>query len=1093
MREQAGMSIKHYLDTIKKDYEAGRATEHTHRPALKALLETLDLSINAVNEPKRSDCGAPDYVITRDSLIVGYIEAKDVGKSLAEVERTGQLKRYLGALNNLILTDYLEFRWYVDGQLRDTAQLATITTGKIKIRKDGPEAVTHLLLAFLNHTPADVTDPHDLATRMARLTHMIRDTIISAFELGEVSNLLRGWRDAFAKVLIADLDQPERTADFADMVAQTLAYGLFSARIMDTTPADFTRNEAQQLIPKSNPFLRKFFSQMTTIELDDEPFAPFVDDLVNLLAHTDMEAVLTDFGRRTRQQDPVVHFYETFLAAYDPKLREARGVYYTPEPVVSYIVRSVDHLLKTRFDCPQGLADDSTITVPNRDPGLTVKGTTKTRKTTENHKVLVLDPATGTGTFLYAVIDHIRQQFMQQGNAGMWPGYVKNHLLPRLFGFELLMAPYAVAHFKLSLQLAGRDLPPELVEVWAYHPETEAERLGIYLTNALEGPHEMTGMPLFTQWVADETNAANEVKQHLPVLVVMGNPPYSGSSSNKGESIEQLMETYKEAVRGERNIGPLSDDYIKFIRFAHDRIERNGYGIVGLITNHSYVSGIIHRGMREELMKTFDEIFILNLHGNALMEETAPDGSVDENVFDIRQGVAISLFVKTQTGQKLSRVFYANLWGSRDKKYQELLKNDVSTTDWEEIKPASTPSYFFVPKDFSLEKEHSQMISVADIVLSKGKGMATRRDRLCVDFDRAPLLERFQEIASDASEEILRTHHEIVDTPYWKFSEARVEIQKSRVEDAIHKYYYRVGDVRYVYYNPKIIERGDSRWNIMRHLLLPNLALIFPNKVMLRDFRHAWVVNGLVDYHILETAHANSFAFPLYLYPTTNTKQKSLLDVSPWPGDDGEGDRVPNLNPDFVADLEKRLNLSFVPKSGVSDLQTTFDAEDIFHYIYAIFHSPTYRSRYAEFLKIDFPRVPLTSNIDLFRALCGLGQQLVGLHLLESLAVGQFITSYPVAGDNRVEKGYPKYTPPTSQQPGRVHINKTQYFEGVPPDVWEFQVGGYQVCDKWLKDRRGRQLSYADLTHYQQVVVSLQETIRWMQEIDEAIPEWPIE
>jgi len=695
MREQAGMSIKHYLDTIKKDYEAGRATEHTHRPALKALLEALDLSINAVNEPKRSDCGAPDYVITRDSLIVGYIEAKDVGKSLTEVERTGQLNRYLGALNNLILTDYLEFRWYVDGELRDTAQLATIATGKIKARKDGAEAVTNLLLAFLNHTPADVTDPHDLATRMARLTHMIRDTIVQAFELGQESNLLQGWRDAFAKVLIADLDQPERTADFADMVAQTLAYGLFSARIMDTTPADFTRNEAQQLIPKSNPFLRKFFSQMTTIELDDEPFAPFVDDLVNLLAHTDMEAVLTDFGRRTRQQDPVVHFYETFLAAYDPKLREARGVYYTPEPVVSYIVRSVDHLLKTRFNCPQGLADNSTITVPNRDPGLMVKGTTKTRKTTESHKVLVLDPATGTGTFLYAVIDHIRQQFMQQGNAGMWPGYVKNHLLLRLFGFELLMAPYAVAHFKLSLQLAGRDLPPEQADAWAYHPETEAERLGIYLTNALEGPHEMTGMPLFTQWVADETNAANEVKQNLPVLVVMGNPPYSVSSSNKGDWIEGLMASYKKAVRSERNIQPLSDDYIKFIRLAQDRIERTEQGIVAIITNHAYLFSLIHRGMRDELIKTFDEIYILDLHGNALIGNTTPDGRLDQNVFDIRQGVAIALLVKASKNIKETEVRYAELWGSREAKYRYLLENDISTTDWQELTPTA-------PKKFDL-------------------------------------------------------------------------------------------------------------------------------------------------------------------------------------------------------------------------------------------------------------------------------------------------------------------------------------------------------------------------------------------------------
>ncbi len=1095
------MSIKHYLDTVKKDVEAGRATEHTHRPALKALLETLDLTINAVNEPKRSDCGAPDYVITRDSLIVGYIEAKDVGKSLAEVERTGQLKRYLGALNNLILTDYLEFRWYVDGALRDTAQLATITTGKIKSRKDGAEAVANLLLAFLNHTPADVNDPHDLATRMARLTHMIRDTIVQAFELGQESNLLQGWRDAFAKVLIADLDRPERTADFADMVAQTLAYGLFSARIMDTTPADFTRTEAQQLIPKSNPFLRKFFSQMTTIELDDEPFAPFVDDLVNLLAHTDMEAVLTDFGRRTRQQDPVVHFYETFLAAYDPKLREARGVYYTPEPVVSYIVRSVDHLLKTRFNCPQGLADSRTITVPNRDPGLTVKGSTKTRKTTENHKVLVLDPATGTGTFLYAVIDHIRQQFMQQGNAGMWPGYVKNHLLPRLFGFELLMAPYAVAHFKLSLQLAGRDLPPELTDAWAYHPETEAERLGIYLTNALEGPHELTGMPLFTQWVADETNAANEVKQNLPVLVVMGNPPYSNfGQMNKGDWILGLLDEYKKGL-DEKKLN-LDDDFIKFIRFGQWRIEKNGEGILAFITSNTYIDGITHRRMRESLQDTFTDIYILNLHGSSMRYEQSPDGSKDENVFDIRQGVAVGIFIKKggKASQK-ANVYYSDLWGSRQTKYNSLLDTDISNTDWIKLAPEK-PWWFFVPKEKQSSEEYNTFPSLTSAYQVFGNGIGTDRDGLFYDFDYNILSTRIEKFYSpEALNPPFSEDYKVRDSSSYPLLSRRSATQFST--SCLTNCLYRPFDKRWLYYDPKLISRPAS--SVMQQFQRSNLALLVTRQISTGEFRHVFISNTISDRDPLSLAtRERTQVFPLYLYPTDDAaKQKSLPDAIPplaggqrgvWPPDKANGDRIPNLNPEFVKTMEEKLGLVFQPGQTFEVLETSkvFTPEDIFHYIYAIFHSPTYRSRYAEFLKIDFPRAPLTSDVGLFRALCGLGQELVGLHLLESPAVGQLITSYPVAGDNRVEKGYPKYTPPTAQQPGRVHLNKTQYFEGVPPDVWEFQVGGYQVCDKWLKDRRGRQLPYADLTHYQQVVVALQETIRLMQEIDDVIPEWPL-
>jgi hypothetical protein len=683
-------NLKHYLNTIEIALKAGNATEHTHRPALKALLESIDLHLTATNEPKRIACGAPDYIITRAGLTIGYIEAKDVGKSLVETERTDQLKRYRRALDNLILTDHLEFRWYVDGELQQEARLAqpqSGPSGKLKPQKDGLKAVEELLQNFLAHQPRGINTPKDLAECMARLTHIIRDIIIAAFETDQASMLLQGWRDAFARVLIADLNLPEKTPDFADMFAQTLAYGLFTARVMDPHPplsprkrgdergVVFTRQEAQYLIPKSNPFLRDFFIQITGPQLDDEPFASFVNDLVNLLAHTDMAAVLADFGRRTRQEDPVVHFYETFLAAYDPKLREARGVYYTPEPVVSYIVRSVDLLLKTHFNCPQGLAQPLPPSpMSGRGPGGGVSAKNKSRQ------VLILDPATGTGTFLYTVIDQIRQQFMQQGNAGMWPGYVKNHLLPRLFGFELLMAPYAVAHFKLSLQLAGRDLPETLTDQWAYHP-TGGERLGVYLTNALEEAHEMTGLPLFTQWVADETNAANEVKRFLPVLVVMGNPPYSGHSANKGDWIEGLLKgrlsdggktgNYYEVdgqPLGEKNPKWLQDDYVKFIRFGQWRIEQSGQGILAFISNHGYLDNPTFRGMRQALMQTFTDIYLLDLHGNTKKRETAPDGGKDENVFDIQQGVAIGIFVKQPGKQGPAKVYHADLWGTRAKK-----------------------------------------------------------------------------------------------------------------------------------------------------------------------------------------------------------------------------------------------------------------------------------------------------------------------------------------------------------------------------------------------------------------------------------------
>ena len=855
--------LKLYLTHIRQSLATGAATEHTHRPALATLLETFP-GIHAINEPAHIACGAPDLAVLKDGFLAGHIEAKDIGADLNAVERTPQLKRYLDALPNLILTDYLEFRWYVDGAHRQTARLATLDrNNRLKSTNDDVQAVGDLLNNYLDHTPQSIATPRELAERMAHLAHLIRDIIVTAFETDHASDLLRGWRTAFAQVLVADLDQPEKTGEFADMFAQTLAYGLFSARVMDDTPQTFTRAEAQRLIPRTNPFLRDFFYQITGPQLENEPFTGFVEDLVQLLAHADMGAILEDFGRRTRQQDPTVHFYETFLAAYDPRLRAARGVFYTPDPVVSFIVRSVDQLLKTKFDLPMGLADTSKVTVKNTDPGLRVKGKeTQVRKTTEIHKVLILDPATGTATFPYAIVDHIRAQFMQQGNAGMWSGYVREHLLPRIFGFELLMAPYAVAHFKLALQLAGHDLDPELRAQWAYDFASD-ERIGIYLTNALEGPHEHTGLPLFTQFLADESAAANEIKQDTPIMVVVGNPPYSVSSSNQGDHIQELMALYKTAVRSERNIQPLSDDYIKFIRFAHDRIERTGYGILGFITNHSYLAGLIHRGMREELLKTFDEIYIVNLHGNALLGETTPDGGKDENVFDIRQGVAIALMVKTGKGNGLATVHYADLWGERESKYSVLSANDVNTLTWETLQPTA-PHYFFVPKDFGLQGEYEKEWSLISVFGTGnprndqgkhyGSGVKTNRDALLVDFERSDLEQRIQILADlELTDEDVKHKFGLIDSNYWNTNRERDKIRAVNWRANIIPYLHRPFDKRWAFYQPNLIEigRGGASKFVMFHILQSNLALCTMRQVVGDEFQHIFVSQTVNDMNLL--------------------------------------------------------------------------------------------------------------------------------------------------------------------------------------------------------------------------------------------------
>lgn len=1090
--------FKTYLQKLQKNLSTGAATEHTHRPVLQELLEAVADGVSVINEPRRVACGAPDYVITHAHTPIGYVEAKDVGANLDAAERSEQVRRYRASLNNLILTDYLEFRWYVEGEHRETARLATVTgDGEVKRSKGGTQAVADLLQKFFVQEVPSQGRPRELARRMAALARMIRDLIEETFRREAEQGMLHAQLKAFRETLIPFLTP----AQFADMYAQTITYGLFAARVRVANGQNFTREKAAWNLPRTNPFLRDLFNEIAGPGLDDR-IAWLVDDLAYLLARADMAEILRDFGRRTRQEDPVVHFYETFLTAYDPQMRQTRGVYYTPEPVVSYIVHSLDHIVKTCFDRPLGLADTNT---------------------------LILDPAAGTATFLYFVIQQIHETLVTMGQAGAWSDYVENHLLPRVFGFELLMAPYAVAHMKLGilLQETGYDFSGD-------------QRLGIYLTNSLEEAITRAETLGFARFITDEANAAAEVKRDKPIMVVLGNPPYSVSSANKGDHIEQLMERYKAAVRDERNIQPISNDYVKFIRFSHDRIERTGYGVVGMITDYSYLYSLIHRGMREELMKTFDEIYVLNLHGSALMGETAPDGGMDKNVFDIKRGVAIALFVKGQEGKDLARVQYADLWGLREGKYRYLLENDVSTTEWQPLEPVA-PYFFFVPKDFDLLSEYEHGWSIADILPVNSTGIKTHRDHFVIDFEERHLWSRIAEFRDEAlSDDEVRRKFKLRDTRDWKLSEARARLQaREDWDEDFSLCLYRPFDIRPIYYSGDVVE--FPRPGVMRHMLKENLAI-----VTTRVYRGACFTSILVSRYLVEMKTAEStrgtYCFPLYLYNADKKKQPlkgggSAVNLTLFESRPEYTTRAPNLLPRFIVAVKEKLGLAFAPdgKGDIGQAQgtapTTFGPEDIFHYAYAVFHSPTYRERYAEFLKIDFPRLPLTSDRALFKSLAERGEELVALHLMESQALNQLITRFPATGSNEVvrvryveqvtaeqdahlphnaaplkEAVSPKLPlafenevrvkiePKAKPKPtGRVYINKTQYFEGIEPDVWKFQIGGYQVLHKWLKDRKRRKLSFDDLFHYQKIVVALKETMRLMEEIDGLIPAWPIE
>jgi len=1066
-----------YLNQLTSKLTTSTATEHTHRPALANLFEALEGNLRAINEPRRIACGAPDLAILRGDFKVGHVEAKDVGVSLDAAERTEQLLRYREALDNLILTDYLEFRWYVNGNMRSSVRLARLDTrGVPQLEANGIHDLKALLTDFLAHQPQPISTPRELAEHMARQTHLIRDVIMNAFTNKQASEMLKGWRRAFAQVLIPDLDQPENLGQFADMFAQTLSYGLFSARIMHES-GTFHRYTAQYSIPRTNPFLRNFFTFITGPHLDDEPFAGLVDDLIQLLANADIHAILADFGRNTRQDDPMMHFYETFLAAYDPRLRERRGVYYTPMPVVSFIVRSVHSLLKNRFGLPDGLADT-------------------TRLPDGTHKMLILDPAVGTATFLYAVIDLIRDEFMQRNDAGMWSDYVREHLLARLFGFEIMMAPYAVAHFKLALQLAGHDLdlPEEERARWAYDFQAE-DRIRVYLTNALEVmPENIPSLYGPMQFVSEEAKAADAVKQEKPIMVVLGNPPYSVSSINQGEHIETLMERYKTAVRSERNIQPLSDDYIKFIRFAHDRIERTGTGIVAMITNHVYLSGLVHRGMREELINSFDEIFILNLHGNSLIGEVTPSGSPDENVFDIRQGVSIVFLVISGERSGETMVKYLDFWGRRNEKYQALLENDIFSLEWMNLSP-EPPYFMLIDQNKTLSDEYDSLIKVSNIFNSFSMGITTGRDSFSVNFSFDTLKQRLRVLKSEISNEEIRQKYHLVDSSSFSLENARNWARNSDFAHAIHTIDYRCFDQRKIIYSSFVL--GRDRHEVSKHLLnKSNINLITMRSVRDQFWKHSFISSQITVKEYISSLD-NCYFFPIYFYPEENINPLfDTSEFSAWDPDNKNSGRIPNFNPRFMAEFEGKLELIFDPHLAgrTHPIRETFGPEDLLAYIYAIFHSPSYRERYAEFLKIDFPRVPLTADVEMFRRLVSLGRELIALHLMESPLLNSPLTSFPIPGDSLVTPrgGYPKYVPPEAGYGGRVYINREQYFEGVNPEVWAFEIGGYQVLHKWLKDRRGRELSFINKRHYQQVVVALVETMRLMEEIDAAIPGWPL-
>ncbi|MGI9070098.1 MAG: type ISP restriction/modification enzyme [Bryobacteraceae bacterium] len=1043
-------AFQEYVAVIKKKLALGDATENTYRKALEDLLLAVGGGITVTNEPRRIACGAPDFSITRNKVPVGHVETKDIAANLDEMERGkgangDQFKRYRDALPNWVLTDYLEFRWFVAGEKRLTVRIVDIDkTGKFHPSPEGEKAVAQLLASFLTQTAPTVTSAEELAKRMAGMTRNVRDLISNTFSKGskDEKRWLGDWVKAFREVLIPNL----KDAQFADMFAQTLSYGLFAAKVHSGSGKDFSRAAAAHSVPKTNPFLRKLFEEFAGVGMP-ETFDWAVEDLVELLRHAAMDKVMKDFGKGSVKGDPVLHFYETFLKSYDPKIRKLRGVYYTPESVVTFIVRSVDLLLKTRFGRANGLADENT---------------------------LILDPATGTATFLYFVIAEIYQQFAKQ--RGGWDGYVSAHLLNRLFGFELLMAPYAVAHLKLGMELQRTG-----------YSFGSNQRLGIYLTNSLERAAKKSES-FAGVWISDEANAAARIKEALPIMVVLGNPPYSGISANRSVWITDLIKTYRVVdgkPLGEKKVW-LSDDYVKFIRFGQWRIQQTGQGILAFITNNGYLDNPTFRGMRQALMAEFSDIYVLDLHGSSKKKEKSPDGGMDQNVFDIQQGVAIAFFIKDPGRQGCSLIHHAQLWGTRLKKYDALSATTIETTKWHQVTPAR-PYYFFAPQKDAFRSEYQKGWSVADVFSISNSGIVTARDEFVLDLDKERLRKRLELFRDkDVDDLTAKAKLDLSENYAWRVAEARKELRAVKNwETYFTEMLYRPFNSRHIYFHSSVVWR--PRHNVMDQMSKENLALITTRQT--RDEFGALVTSKIAGHKSVAAYDINS-VFPLYVYPMSDqhSRGQATLNVQTSEWTQGAGGRYPNLTRTFALEIEKRVGLR--PESdGTGDLVHTFGPEDAFNYLYAIVYSPTYRQRYIEFLRTDFPRVPVTGNKSLFKALVKKGAELVALHLMTSKRLDSLFTGFPKKGSNEI--GTVDY----SEDNQRIWINGTQYFEKVPAVVWNFYVGGYQVCEKWLKDRKGRTLTWADLQHFQRVVVALNETIGLMADIDLAVDKhggWPI-
>jgi predicted helicase len=1067
--------IQNYLKKIQETYLSTEAREVSYRSHLENLLNELKLDnqLSIIHEGKREGrFGIPDFKIKKTDTIIGYIETKNLSENLEKVLKSEQIQKYKSLSNNLLLTNYLEFIWIKDNEICQIEKLLNIEDIKnlnFIVENSNYENFTTLISKFLSTSPQGIASPKKLAESLAIRAKFLKDILLEELDRQqkeENSGRLFGLYDTFKTFVFQQLS----ISEFTDAFAQNLAYGLFLAKL-NANQSIINLYNVRQFIPHSFELLRELVDFLS--ELDKPNYVEtrwIIEEILTLLNHLELNEIQKSLSFNKKHtdnevfysKDPYIYFYEDFLASYDQNLRKAKGVYYTPPAIVNFIVRSINDILKEEFEIVEGLSDKKRVTI--------------------------LDFATGTGTFLVEILQQIFEQVTQIEKRKL---IIKEHILKNIYGFEYLIAPYTVAHLKLS----------QFLKEHAYQL-TDKERIQIYLTNTLEPNTAQKNF--LVPALSKESEEAQKIK-NKPILVICGNPPYSISSTNKSEYINNSLKIYKEGLN-EQKIN-LDDDYIKFIRFAQQKIAVSGEGVIAIITNNSYLDGITHRKMRESLLNDFDKIYILNLHGNSIKKEG------DDNVFDIRVGVSILICIKRNNNSEKQIYYFStkeNQINKRSEKYQFCLENDLKTVKWTKLSPHA-PNFWFVEKDLRANEEYQNFWSVKDIFKTYSVGVKTKIDSIAIDFDEKKLSKRIEDILKTKYRlpEIIKKF-KLNPKTTWEYDKA---IKANFDKENIVEYDYRPFNRRKLYYDKNFLSR--SRSEVMDNFFKKeNIGL----EVGRLEFI-AFVSELISDEHFCGGA---SYKFPIYVYeestifsqnlPKTDNllfkeyfKAKKEYDKAEKNYLNAKEDKDLHIADEMkaIADehraivemWEKRIKLQkakeekgLVKNENISSnfrkvlfekYAKEWTAEEILGYVYAILHSNSYKQRFAELLKTDFPKIPLVEGVELFQSISQIGQNLVKAHLLKDEQLK--VNSYEGEGSNKVEKIV------YNESLNRLYINQTQYFSQVNKEVWEYQIGSYAVLEKYLKDRKEDESILEYVEHIEKIIAVLNFTIFQSKKVDELI------